>query len=673
MFLTVSVSANSLLDSEELFDNILEKICKQNFQSRFSMQKPSDALLSRAEQGTGPLYVHMAGEKNFRIKTDQSPLFVGVPGYVEVRPSKKRYKLNSSYYRELVRMLSPIFQLNKKGIIVVSSVKEAEDLQLILRQAVKRTEFDIYYWKQGSTESNRALTNSRRAYSHYTIIVGDWGRSQDWPDITAYINLDVNVSAQSIVQDITEIAKSYNGKQTMDMFYLTYHHGNYRQYAEDFLGLLNDLETVKDEEISNGSKEHEKRVSLFKVRKHLQQSLKDFLESETIMRVRAEEAIISGKRRKPAWSASRTRSEERTSHTFQSKINAKPSDSKMEDMSYEEARAYITPFGLQDWEEMEKWLRSDQRPKNFPEDPYTRYNQTGEWEHILVFLGKYRSYEEAEDHIWPFELKGRGKFHSWRKSDKRHPKIPPNPHEIYWRKWRGWSEFLGVNAREKVVWKNHREVKAYMMSLGLPEKEFDEWYLSESQSLPQLFVEVRQSQIQSSNVNIIDAKYFTDTKGELRYSTLFPFLQPIFQPDRKGVIIVPSIAEARKLQRILRRAIRDSGFEIYDSSQGPKANRKILGNADKMNSHYVIMVRGWIRETNLSDLSIYINLDRNVSIKDMIDDIGKLFHSSPSEQSRVHSVFLVDYENRSQVQVRDLNFLKKALKGFGVGTRKAQK
>ena len=673
IFLTGTVSANSLLDNEKIPRDILEQICKQNFQNRFSMQKPSEALLTKAQRDAGPLHVHLAGEQNFRTKINRSPLFIGISGYVGVRPSKKRYALNSSYYRELIRMLFPIFQLNKKGIIIVSSIREAENLKFILTQTVKGIEFDISYWIHGSAENNRVLTNSRITDSHYTIIVGDWGRARDWPDITAYINLDVSVQVQSIVQDITEIAKSYNGKQAMDMFYLTYHQGHYRQYAEDFLGLLDDLETVKEEEVSTGSEAQEKRASLFKAKKHLQQSLRNFLENETINRIRDEEAVISGKKRQSGWGISGEKSDKRDSYTAPSETNTKSSDSQTEDMPYEEAKAYITPFDLQDWDALEKWLRSDQRPENFPENPYTHYNQTGEWEHILVFLGKYMSYEEAENYIWPFELKGRGKFHSWRKSDKRHLKIPPNPHEIYWRKWKNWPEFLGVNSRKKIVWKNHREIKAYMIYLGLPEEDFDEWYLSESQFLPQLFVEIRQSQIQSSNVDIIDAKHFTDTKGKPRYNKLVQLLQPVFQSDKKGVIVAPDIMEARKLQRILTQAVKDSKFEIYDSSQGPEANSKILENADKMTSHYVIMAGGWIRAINLSDLSVYINLNRNISIKDMIADIGKLFHSSPSEQSSVDSVFLVDYANRSRVQKRDLNFLEKTLKDFGVGTRTARK
>ena len=116
-------------------------------------------------------------------------------------------------------------------------------------------------------------------------------------------------------------------------------------------------------------------------------------------------------------------------------------------MDYEEAKYYVREItGLKTVSDFIQWLRSDERPENLPLNPYKFYT---EWTNIYDFLGikpsqKLMDYEEAKYYVREItELKTFSDFIRWLRSDERPENFPAEPSRVYI-EWKSFDDFLGI-------------------------------------------------------------------------------------------------------------------------------------------------------------------------------------------------------------------------------------
>jgi superfamily II DNA or RNA helicase len=115
---------------------------------------------------------------------------------------------------------------------------------------------------------------------------------------------------------------------------------------------------------------------------------------------------------------------------------------------WEEFRAHIQLLGFKSVSELRVWMKSGQKPKNFPSNPNKAYPGKG-WTNWADLIGNghqrssHWSFDEVCAYIRSFKFKSKDDFYVWAKSKSRPPGIPTNPQRNYAGKgWKGWGHFL---------------------------------------------------------------------------------------------------------------------------------------------------------------------------------------------------------------------------------------
>ena len=163
------------------------------------------------------------------------------------------YVLNPDYYESLLRIIGPILESNKKGFIVTTTITEAERLQEFLNRTTTGIEFEAYHSKMEDTERRDVLNRSKSSKSsHYIIAVRALDEGVDLPHLSAYIDLNLNVSINQMIHRIGRVLRLSPSKQNADILFLI----NYRneQLAKDALSILEKLEILS---FSGENKRHE--------------------------------------------------------------------------------------------------------------------------------------------------------------------------------------------------------------------------------------------------------------------------------------------------------------------------------------------------------------------------------------------------------------------------------
>ncbi len=135
------------------------------------------------------------------------------------------------------------------------------------------------------------------------------------------------------------------------------------------------------------------------------------------------------------------------------------------------------------------------------------------------------------------------------------------------------------------------------------------------------------------------------------HNNLAGMLHPIFQSNKKGFIVTATIAEAKRLTEFLSEAIEGITFETYHSEMTREQRQEVLRNSEEMSAHYIIAVRALDEGVNLPHLSGYIDLNVNVSVKQMVHRIGRVLRLHPGNTG-ADVLFLADYRNEEMA--RDL-------------------
>ena len=172
--------------------------------------------------------LYIIGEsKKFNITTEQ-PLFIPQKNGIRV--------LNPHHYNSLAGTLFPVFQSNKKGFIVTATIAEAHRLTDFLNESVEGARFEAYHSQMSLKERKRVLQNSEEMSSHYIVAVKALDEGVNLPHLSAYIDLNINVSVKQMVHRIGRVLRLHPGKTGADILFLA----DYRnqEMAKDLLQLL---------------------------------------------------------------------------------------------------------------------------------------------------------------------------------------------------------------------------------------------------------------------------------------------------------------------------------------------------------------------------------------------------------------------------------------------------
>ena len=131
-----------------------------------------------------------------------------------------RFSINPHYYGQLREMLSSIFESNKKGMVIASTIKEAEDLADFFNETTGIT-FETYHSEMKPELKEAVFKNSREQETHYIVAVRALDEGVNLPHLSAYIDLNSHVSIKQMVHRIGRVLRPALGKLTADIFILS--------------------------------------------------------------------------------------------------------------------------------------------------------------------------------------------------------------------------------------------------------------------------------------------------------------------------------------------------------------------------------------------------------------------------------------------------------------------
>ena len=85
-------------------------------------------------------------------------------------------------------------------------------------------------------------------------------------------------------------------------------------------------------------------------------------------------------------------------------------------------------------------------------------------------------------------------------------------------------------------------------------------------------------------------------------------------------------------------------FEAYHSRMNREERGEVLKRSQEKPSHYIVAVRALDEGVNLPHLMAYIDLNANVSVKQMVHRIGRVLRLHPGKMS-ADVLFLADYRD----------------------------
>ena len=213
------------------------------------------------------------------IETNQS-LFIS--------SSESHYReLNPAAYNRLAEILFPIFEDNSKGFIVTASIHEAERVSEFLNKKFKDIEFSPYHSGQSPDDRRQILKKSKESKgSYYIVAVRALDEGVDLPHLSAYIDLNSEISIKQRVHRIGRVLRLHPGKVQSDILFLISYEN--QEMMEDTLKLLDVVEKVSFKGgVKRGERkqrpnlgieepEHLNREKLIRLREELRESYKKF-------------------------------------------------------------------------------------------------------------------------------------------------------------------------------------------------------------------------------------------------------------------------------------------------------------------------------------------------------------------------------------------------------------
>ena len=277
----------------------LNSVEKNNLFASHPAEKVMEQLSIGIERGEiipfDTLYIigeSRRGKKGFNV-TKENPLFIQPVNHLRV--------LNPYYYNALAGILHSVFQSNKKGFIVTATIAEAKRLTEFLSEAIEGITFEAYHSEMSREQRQEVLHNSEEMPSHYIVAVRALDEGVNLPHLSAYIDLNVNVSVKQMVHRIGRVLRLHPGKLSSDILFLA----DYRneEMARDLLSLLDILDVTnfhrgikyRDRSGDTSLREPEvmplTREELQKLREELRESVRSFWDNKNKDKPTFEELI----------------------------------------------------------------------------------------------------------------------------------------------------------------------------------------------------------------------------------------------------------------------------------------------------------------------------------------------------------------------------------------------
>ncbi len=151
------------------------------------------------------------------------------------------------------------------------------------------------------------------------------------------------------------------------------------------------------------------------------------------------------------------------------------------------------------------------------------------------------------------------------------------------------------------------------------------------------------------------AKLFVKEKGLFilnphYYTRLGRALYSVINDNKKGFIVTATIKESERLSNFLNEFFPQIKFSFYHSGMTSEARRAVLEESEKREGfHYIVAVKALDEGVDMPWLSSYIDLNVNVSVKQMVHRIGRVLRLYEGK-SRADILFLSDYRNAQMAE-----------------------
>ena len=168
------------------------------------------------------------------IPTTTAPFFIQ-------RGESHLFSINPYYYDQLMEIVSSIFESNKKGMIIASTIKEAEDLASFFNREFIDITFETYHSNLKPELQEAVFENSRAEEAHYIIAVRALDEGVNLPHLSAYIDLNPHVSVKQMVHRIGRVLRPALNKLKADILILS----SYRNF-ETTKELMNSVRQIRE-------------------------------------------------------------------------------------------------------------------------------------------------------------------------------------------------------------------------------------------------------------------------------------------------------------------------------------------------------------------------------------------------------------------------------------------
>lgn len=145
---------------------------------------------------------------------------------------------------------------------------------------------------------------------------------------------------------------------------------------------------------------------------------------------------------------------------------------KQQYRSYDDAKKFLRPLKLKNYNEWVEYCKSGNKPEDVPENPWDVYEK--EWFGSMTFLDAYsspcvdngyRTHGEAMTFVRKLNLKNSIDWSEYCKSDNKPDAIPNLPEIIYEKEgWFGWDYWLGIG---KASYRSFNDARKFIRSLNL--------------------------------------------------------------------------------------------------------------------------------------------------------------------------------------------------------------
>ena len=161
-------------------------------------------------------------------------------------------------------------------------------------------------------------------------------------------------------------------------------------------------------------------------------------------RILMEQLGIQTVRQFREWSRSKKRPEDFPSNppnTYKSEWNGWGEFLGPKWMNYSKGQKYVRQMGIGTVKEFLEWLKSSEKPDDFPSNPHIVWNDL--WKNTQDFLQiQWVSFEAARAYVQLGEVTSKNEYYKFRESEDLINELPPNPAVVYALYWNGWDDFL---------------------------------------------------------------------------------------------------------------------------------------------------------------------------------------------------------------------------------------